>query len=146
VTDTPELPFSLEAASPSDYAEDMAAFVKAATGHPWVGNAPGRVVISDDLVATMREYMPAAGFNAWFDRQRARHDASGALGVGMAFVARDGVRTAAIANLGSREDVLWLFAHEYIEAAMDERALSPLDSTVPRPPKPSTGARSGANM
>jgi hypothetical protein len=115
------LPFVLEAAAPSLYEDAMIAFTEKAAAHEWIGPGPSRVVVADDLVATMQKYMSDSDFDAWHQRQAARHAGSGAVGVGMAFVGRDGTRTAVVANLGSRDRVLWLFAHEYIEAAVDER-------------------------
>lgn len=116
-----DLPFELEGDLSWPCEADMAAFAEAASNHQWAGAGPERVVVSDDLVATMQKYMPAAQFEEWLERQRARHDGSGALGVGMAFVASDGKRTAVLAKLGTKEQTLWLYGHEYMEAAISER-------------------------
>ena len=116
------MPLPFEFIGDSKWLEDgkIAEFAEAATSHGWVGRGPGRVVITSDLAGDMQRFMTVSMFNRWMQRQRARHEGSGAMGVGMSFVAHDGIRTSVVAEVGT-EVTLSLYAHEYLEAATDER-------------------------
>jgi hypothetical protein len=117
-----ELPFQLEGSLPFDCRSEMAAFAEAAAQHPWGGGGPGRVVVSEDLVGDYQRLMPPTKFREWWGRQEARRQSTQALGVGMAFEAQDGIITAVFVKLGTKDQLLWLFGHEFLEGALAVRA------------------------
>jgi hypothetical protein len=117
-----KLPFELVGNLPWDCDDDLAVFATAAMSHAWAGEGPKRVVITTDLVAAFKRYMPDRKFRDWSDRQQERYADTGAIGVGMAFTGRDGQSTIVLARLDSRDATLSLFAHEYLEAATSGHA------------------------
>ncbi len=117
-----KLPFELIGNLPWACDDDLAAFAAAASSHTWVGEGPKRVVVTTDLVAAFKRYMSDRKFRDWSERQQQRHADTGAIGVGMAFIARDGISTVILAQLDSKDTTLSLLAHEYLEAATSAHA------------------------
>lgn len=72
-----KLPFELVEHLPWDCDDDLAVFATAAMSHAWAGEGPKRVVITTDLVAAFKRYMPDRKFRDWSDRQQERYADTG---------------------------------------------------------------------
>jgi hypothetical protein len=95
-------------------------FCEALAGTAWGDVPPARLVIAQDFAAALRRYLPAERYQAWARRQQDRGDQ--ATGVGMGFVASDGVPTAVAAALPeatNRAELLSLCCHELCELSVD---------------------------
>lgn len=107
------------------------AFCDALAGSSWGDVPPARLVIAEDYVAALREYLPSARFDAWVQRQQAR--GTQVIGVGMGFVATDGTPTAVVVAFpedSARADLLSICCHELCELSID--APSSLDQNTVR--------------
>jgi hypothetical protein len=94
-------------------------FCESLKGDPWGSDPPGRIVITSSYAATLYKHLPAVDYQAWEDRHRARGDQG--KGVGMGFVARDGMPTVVVVALPEeplRNELLSLVCHEICEASM----------------------------
>lgn len=97
--------------------DDLAAFAERLTTAPWGGDGYDRLVIGD-INASLRMWMRPDEYEAWQAGHRGgRIAATGA----KAFVAHDGVRTAAVLPLEDQFSFLMFACHEMAETALDRR-------------------------
>ena len=103
---------------------EMARFVAAMEGSPWGDAPPARVVVAP-LHDALRRWLEPEQWAEFKQRERLR-GVYGAGAGGMAFVARDGVRTIAIEERYERreQEFLFLFGHEALESALAARHAS----------------------
>ena len=88
---------------------------------PWGEVPAGRLVIATDFAGALRRYLRPDRYRAWERRQRDR--AAQATGIGMGFVATDGVPTAvamALPEATNRSDLLSLCCHELCELSIGD--------------------------
>jgi hypothetical protein len=111
-----ELPFEVNGPLPEEWAKDLAAYASALAGHPWGGTSLKRLVIGE-VDASLREWMPAERYERWRAAQSVRSVITGAI----AFVAKDGLRTAVVPPFKERLLFLHFPGHEMVEAVLDER-------------------------
>jgi hypothetical protein len=97
--------------------DDLVAFADGLKSAPWGGAGYDRLVIGD-IGTSLRRWMQPEQYQKW----RAGH-AGGRIGAtgAKAFVAHDGVRTAAVLPLEDRWSFLMFACHEMIETALDRR-------------------------
>lgn len=97
--------------------DDVAAFAGRLKASPWGGDGYNRLVIGD-INDSLREWMQPTEYNEW----RAGH-AGGRIGAtgAKAFIAHDGLRTAAVLPLPERFSFLMFACHEMVEAALGRR-------------------------
>ena len=100
--------------------ERVQTFCESLAGTAWGDVPAARLVIAQDLAVALRRYLPADRYQAWERRQRDRGNQ--ATGVGMGFVASDGVPTAVVVALPestNRADLLSLCCHELGELSIE---------------------------
>ncbi len=96
-------------------------FCDATQGDPWGEVPSGRLVLARNLPEAFERYLPRNRFEAWAERHRNRRGR--AWGLGMGFVARDGLPTAVVGALPepeTRNELLSLACHELLELSMGD--------------------------
>ncbi len=97
--------------------DDLTAFAERLKTAPWSGDGYDRLVIGD-INASLREWMQPAEYEEW----QAGHAGGRIAATGAkAFIASDGLRTAAVLPLPERFSFLMFACHEMVEAALGRR-------------------------
>lgn len=97
--------------------DDLVAFAERLKESPWGGDGYDRLVIGD-ITASLRDWMQPADYQQWqAGHLGGRIAATGA----KAFIANDGLRTAAVLPLEDRLSFLMFACHEMVEAALGRR-------------------------
>jgi hypothetical protein len=118
LSSVPIVPHELEIIGPASswLSQRVQAFCKSLAGTAWGDVPPARLVVAQDLAVALHQYLPADRYRAWERRQRDR--GGKATGVGMGFVASDGVPTAVAFALRERADLLAVCCHELCELSI----------------------------
>lgn len=109
----------------SAWLDDVVAFAGRLKAAPWGGEGYERLVVADankglraDMSQSLRVWMKPSEYQEWQrGHESGRIGATGA----KAFIAHDGLRTAAVLPLPDRWDFLMFACHEMVEAALDRR-------------------------
>jgi hypothetical protein len=97
--------------------DDLAAFAERLKAMPWGGDGYDRLVIGD-INASLREWMKPAEYKEW----QAGHTGGRIAATGAkAFIAHDGLRTAAVLPLSEQFSFLMFACHEMVEAVLGRR-------------------------
>jgi hypothetical protein len=97
--------------------DDLVAFGEELKRSPWGGDGYDRLLIGD-INSSLRDWMLPAEYREW----QAGHAGGRIAATGAkAFVAKDGLRTAAVLPLNERFSFLMFACHEMVEAALDRR-------------------------
>lgn len=103
---------------PRDWLAELDRFARRLARHPWGGDGPERLIVSDDLASALAEWMQPDEWEA----VRPAVDAYAGRALqpgGKAFLAKDGRSSVAVAATSEKELFLMTVGHELIEAALE---------------------------